>query len=308
MPIQWPEGKKFAFTVFDDTDLATLENVREVYACLKDLGFRTTKSVWPLRGAGDWMSAGATCEDEPYVRWCLELQSQGFELGYHNSSYQGLGRQDIRRALDRFRELFGRDPKTMANHASKEAIYWGKDRLSGWRRALYGLGRDSPYEGHLEGSDFFWGDLCFDRIQYVRNFITADINTLRAFPQMPYHDPLKPWVRNWFGASEGPEVKSFLSCISESNQERLVAQGGACIMYTHFACGFQESGRVHRQFRLLMERLAQQGGWFVTVGQLLDYLVSQRKVGQSTHFLGSLERAKLETAWLMHKILTRGST
>jgi len=47
--IRWPEGKKFAFTVFDDTDLSTLGNVREIYSFLMDHGFRTTKSVWPIQ-------------------------------------------------------------------------------------------------------------------------------------------------------------------------------------------------------------------------------------------------------------------
>ena len=28
--IQWPDGKDFAFTVFDDTDFATLKNVKKV--------------------------------------------------------------------------------------------------------------------------------------------------------------------------------------------------------------------------------------------------------------------------------------
>ena len=38
LPMLWPDGKRFAFTVFDDTDRATLDNVREVYALLADLG------------------------------------------------------------------------------------------------------------------------------------------------------------------------------------------------------------------------------------------------------------------------------
>ena len=37
--IDWPDGKDFAFTIFDDTDLATLENVPPVYELLGGLGF-----------------------------------------------------------------------------------------------------------------------------------------------------------------------------------------------------------------------------------------------------------------------------
>ena len=47
--VRWPDGKDFAFTIFDDTDYARMDNVPPVYEFLKDQGFRTTKSVWPLR-------------------------------------------------------------------------------------------------------------------------------------------------------------------------------------------------------------------------------------------------------------------
>lgn len=32
--IDWPDGKAFAFTIFDDTDFPTLDNVGPVYALL----------------------------------------------------------------------------------------------------------------------------------------------------------------------------------------------------------------------------------------------------------------------------------
>ena len=50
MKVAWPEGKAFAFTVFDDTDACTVENTKPVYDFLRDCGLRTTKSVWPLAG------------------------------------------------------------------------------------------------------------------------------------------------------------------------------------------------------------------------------------------------------------------
>ena len=56
--ITWPGGKSFAFTVFDDTDRATVENVGPVYRFLAELGFLTTKSVWPIRGNRSPMVVG----------------------------------------------------------------------------------------------------------------------------------------------------------------------------------------------------------------------------------------------------------
>jgi hypothetical protein len=60
--ITWPEGKRFAFTVFDDTDGMTMLNGPPIYDFLADLGFLTTKSVWPIqvKGASPQM-VGATC-------------------------------------------------------------------------------------------------------------------------------------------------------------------------------------------------------------------------------------------------------
>ena len=82
----WPDGRRFAFTVFDDPDAQTLETGGPVYALLADLGFRTTKAVWPIRGTGTPSDRGLTCADDAYRRWVEDLQSRGFEIGLHNGT------------------------------------------------------------------------------------------------------------------------------------------------------------------------------------------------------------------------------
>ena len=301
--ITWPNGKKFAFTVFDDTDFAEVENVGPVYALLRDLGMRTTKSVWPIKGAETPVCGGATCEDPEYLRWLKQLQRDGFEIGYHMATYHTSVRGQTKRGLDRFAELFGGPPKTLANHsACCENIYWGDARISGARRLAYNaLTRFRHYRrfrGHMNGDPLYWADLCRERVTYVRNFVFDDINTLAACPMMPYHDPQKPEVNYWYASSEGPEIESFVRCISEANQGRLEAEGGACIMYTHFACGFVRDGAVNRRFVDLMTRLSCLAGWFVPVGELLDYIRQQR----GDHTLTDRERRQLERRWLSHKL------
>ena len=137
----WPEGKRFAFTVFDDTDSATLENVGEVYALLSDLGFRTTKTCWPLRGdVSTGANAGQTAQDDDYRRWLLGLQAKGFEIGWHGASWQSSRREDTIRGLDAFAALFGHDPRAAANHTGQaEGMYWAEKRLSGVHVLLYDL-------------------------------------------------------------------------------------------------------------------------------------------------------------------------
>src|SRR3954465_14426781 len=82
--VQWPEGKTFAFSVVDDTDRSTLENAPPVYDLLMRLGFRTTKTVWTLRGShGE--DDGATCENRQYLDWARWLARNGFEIAMHNA-------------------------------------------------------------------------------------------------------------------------------------------------------------------------------------------------------------------------------
>ncbi len=299
--VEWPDGKAFAFTIFDDTDLATLENVRPVYAFLDEIGMRTTKSVWPISLGSSPRIQGSTCDDRDYAAWTVDLQRAGFEIGYHGASNVTATRADVVRALERFETLYGHAPRAMANHADcEEGMYWGAHRLSGSSRLMYNMltrfRNADRYRGHIEGDPLFWGDLCRSRVRYVRNFTFAEIDTLAACPMMPYHDPDRPFVDRWFASAEGRDVEAFVACLSEANQDRLEAKGGACIMYTHLADGFLVDGALHPRFEQLMRRLAGKNGWFVPTTTLLDHLA-----GSEPAVIGPSERRALERRWLRSK-------
>jgi hypothetical protein len=307
--IKWPEGKDFAFTVFDDTDLGTIDNLKPVYELLNECRIYTTKSVWPVKGPKKPIIGGSTCEDPEYLKWLYELKKQGFEIGYHNTTYHTSTRDETMRGLEQFREFFGQYPSSMANHADcGESIYWGNYRLSGLNEFVYNLllrfRHKGIFRGHLEDDQHFWGDYCRDNIKYVRNFVYGDINTLKMCPVMPYHDPDRPYVNQWFASSEGPTVTEYNRCISEKNQDRLLAEGGACIMYSHFACDFVRDGELDPEFERLTRRLSCMNGWFVPVSTLLDYINFQRGEYQ----ISKKERSKLERLWLAHKIRIGGSS
>lgn len=306
MKIEWPDNKDFAFTIFDDTDHATLENVKPVYDFLGEMGFRTTKSVWPSRGKGTPIWSGDTCEDEGYARWLMDLQKQGFEIGYHMNTYHSSTRDEIIKGLERFRELFGHDPYTMANHTGcADDIYWGPDRLTGIHKGIYNLmtryKNKGKFRGHIEGDKHFWGDLCRQHIKYCRNFAFRDINTLNHCPFMPYHDPDRPYVKNWFASSDGPRLESFNKLLSEKNQDQLASDGGCCIVYTHLGVLFFDNGKINARFMELMKRLSKKNGWFVPVNTLLDYLMEKN----GRHEISKSERSRLERRWLIDKISAR---
>jgi hypothetical protein len=308
MKISWPEGKTFAFTIFDDPDAQRLIDGKKIYSLLSDWGFRTTKAVWPLGPVREPNSAGDTCADPLYLQEAIRLEALGFEIGYHNATLHSSTRQETVEGLNAFRQHFGHDPAVMANHYNEEAIYWGVDRISGQaNRAIYDLvtlGRNrARYFGHVERDSCFWGDFCRLRVRYCRGFVFSDVNTLRACPWMPYHDPERPYVNAWYAAAEGSNIDRFLHTMSKGNQDRLEAEGGACIMYTHFGHGFVQGGLVNRSFQELMNRLSRKNGWFVPVGTLLDYLRKK----QIEPAISPINRGRLERKWLWEKLF-RGTS
>jgi hypothetical protein len=308
--IQWPEGKRFAFTVVDDTDCATVGNVKPVYDCLAEHGLRTTKTVWPLRARRDPHWKFGSLEEPAYLEWIRSLHEQGFEIAVHGASDEPCRRADVRRALDYFREVLGRDPRMHVNHVGQEElVYWYEERLHGLARQLYKLAnamkrrsQHSSNLGHVDGSEYFWGDLCRERIEYVRNLTFLNINTLSQDPYMPYHDPERPYVNYWYSASEGTNLRRFCEQISERNQDRLAEERGACILYTHFAFGFvDDEGKLDGRFQKMISRLATLGGWFVPVSELLDFL-RQRPGWRKTPNGAALQRTELK--WLIEKLRT----
>ena len=306
--ISWPNNKQFAFTIFDDTDRANLKDSQLIYKYLDELNFKTTKSIWITEGNQPHKDKGITCDNEIYLNWLLKLKNKGFEIGYHNTTYHSSYRQDIQKGLNKFVKIFNQNPIVMANHSdNQENIYWGSHRLSESRRVIYNIltryKKNKFYMGHDELSPYFWGDLCKEYIAYVRNFVFSDINTLKCCPYMPYQDPTKPYVDYWFASSEGNNVKMFNKCISNDNQDRLEEEGGACIMYTHFADGFCQNGKISEKFKEQMERLSKKNGWFVPASTLLDFLKKENK----TKIINSRQRRTLEWKWLFDK-LTLGST
>ena len=308
--IDWPDGKRFAFTVFDDTDHTTLQNSPAIYRFLYDAGIITTKSVWPINYGSAPEVKGATCQNPAYLEWVRKLKEQGFEIALHNASYRTLKREQIASGLEQFKRYFGEYPKAQANHGfCGDSLYWGDARLSGANRLLYnlmtGFKNRGKFQGHVESSELFWGDLCKRHIKYVRNFVYPGINTLKACPYMPYFDEKRPFVNYWFASSEGGYCRAFCKTISEENQDRLEEEGGACIMYTHFSFpDFYQDGRLNPEFTRLVERLRRKSGWFVPVSRLLDHILEKR----GPYTISNRERARLERRWLAKKLFVVGGS
>ena len=282
MGLTFPGGRRFAFTIMDDTDVATVKNVGPVYRLLDGLGLRTTKTVWPVRcpeGSRNF-SESETLEDEAYLEFVRWVASRGFEIAYHGATMESSRRERTERGLRRFAELFGAPPRVYANHANnQENLYWGADRFDDpVIRFLYSRTRRAAresYQGHIEGSPWWWGDLAA-KMTYARNLTFSEINLGSINPTMPYRDPRRPAVPWWFSASDAEGVHEFNELIAPAAQDRLEREGGFCIVATHLGKGFAPNGVVHPDTTRLLTRLAAKPGWFVPVGELLDWLRAAR--------------------------------
>jgi hypothetical protein len=279
----YPGGQRFAFTVIDDTDVATVANVAPLYRLLQTLGLRATKTVWPMacpEGSRDF-AASQTLEDPAYRAFALELHRAGFEIASHGATMESSERARTLAALDRFRDVFGTDPRVYANHAyNQENLYWGVARLDDpLLKLFYARLNGRPrgfYLGHVEHSPYWWGDVCAARIHYVRNLTFNALNLARVNPSMPYHDPTRPLVPRWFSATDAEDADEFVTRLRPDGVDELEREGGFCVLATHFGKGYVVDGRVRTDVARRLEDLARRPAWFPTVSELLDWLAARR--------------------------------
>lgn len=315
----WPGGAPFAFAIFDDTDLTTLENGPPAYAALEAAGMRVTKSVWPVAPTASPTTGGSTCADPEYRNWVLELQSSGHEIGFHGATDHSSRRAQTIEALDRFHDLFGHNPRTGADHSgNREALYWGRARMSGARASTYHAittlarpahrvdrseGDGLPYfSGHLPRSPYFWGDVARERIDYWRNFTFAQLDILAACPALPYHDAARPYVNWWYAATHAPTLEDFVAAVTPAALDELADRKGACIIHTHLGAGYAPSGTVDRRFERALDSINDYGPWVAPVAEVLDHLRARRV---RPGVIADDERARLERRWLREQLGTR---
>jgi len=104
--IQYHNNKDFIFSIFDDTDVATLEYIRPTYDFLNDLDLKITKSVWPLSFNGESDYKGShTLQDLQYGRYIRELHEYGFEIAFHGPTMVSAERQAIKKAFHIFYDI-----------------------------------------------------------------------------------------------------------------------------------------------------------------------------------------------------------
>src|SRR5687768_11679370 len=115
--IEFPDNRKFAFTILDDTDGATLDNIKPMYELLQDLGLLTTKTVWvfPTTDMTNRDYFAHTLQDGHYLDFIAWLYANGVEIALHNVSMASSHRETTQAALEQFNEYLGFYPNIHIN-------------------------------------------------------------------------------------------------------------------------------------------------------------------------------------------------
>jgi hypothetical protein len=301
--MKWPLNKDFAFTIIDDTDYSTVENVKPVYDYLISKNIKTTKTVWVYPSQNKF--TGQTIQDKDYLEFLLKLEREGFEIQLHNVGSGSFKRHEILQGFNIFKKTFGRYPTLHLNHSSNpDNIYWGYKRYGTILKFLIKLfkGKTRRFYGDEIESDYFWGDLSKSQIRYIRNRVFNGINTLKYDPNMPFIEKNKKYSNYWFSASDGHTIDEFSTLITIKNIDELIKENGLCIVYTHFACGFVgQNGDINKTFRENIDYLSSQKGWFAPASEILDYLLEKQKKNTVGFFYINL----LDLNWLCDRIIKR---
>lgn len=309
LAVTFPNGKRFAFSIVDDTDLTTLARVKPVYDTLIRYGLRTTKTVWVVESNELTHDAniGDTLADPEYLAFVQDLAARGFEIALHGVRGGSSRRAEILEGLESFRRQIGYYPRMHVNHSrNRDNLYWDHFRYSvpAFRLAAT-VAMTSRSRGHDPESEFFWGDVALERIQYVRQFTFDEINLLKVNPSLPYHRADAPYVNYWFQTSNGANRDAFIDLLKPANLDRLAEEGGVSLVYSHLGAGsFTHGDAVDSEVEARIRDLASRDGWFAPASDILDFL---RMQPGWTGDPGRTERIGLEMRFSAGRLVGGGS-
>jgi hypothetical protein len=302
----FPHNKKFIFTILDDTDDATTENIVPIYELLTRNNIFVTKTVWPVscpEGSRIY-HAGKTLADTEYLRAVKRIKENGHEIAFHCATMESSLRSRTQKALEFMQKTFGELPKIHCNHGKNiENIYWGEKRFSiSMFRYLYKtLVEKCSFQGEKESSDYYWGDMHKKYIKYTRNFtFKNELNILTIDPDMPYLDRRKDKATYFFSTTDAPDALAFNKLVTKSRIDKLENEAGVCILSTHLGKRYCINGEIDRYFKEIIEYISKKDGWFVPTSVALDYLLSVKN--SRVNYPSRYKKFRLEFRYIMDAI------
>jgi len=307
--LKFPDNKKFAFTIIDDTDDAFLENIEPVYNILINNNIKITKTVWvyPPRDVDN--SKGDCLQRKEYAKFVKKLHKTGFEIGLHNVGSGNYYRKEIINGLKEFHDILGFNPDLHINHSyNPDNIYSGIKRfgfpINWFIKTFYPIYH--KFYGDDPDSEYFWGDYHKKLIKYSRNYEFDRLNTYSVNPYMPYKDRnYNDYANYWFSSTFAPNQWIFNKIVTKENIDRLEREGGICILYTHLGY-YMQKGRIDQGFIDKINYLGNKNsGWYVPVGTILNFLMDHKKNHKIPEYLPPLIKKKLEIKSISTRIKYR---
>lgn len=304
-----PKGKKFIFTIIDDTDDSYTQNIKPIYDLLYKNNLRTTKTVWVKKVRDLGISKGDSLENKKYRDFVKELKRKKFEIGLHNVGSGSFNRNEIKEGLEQFKNIIGEYPSIHVNHSyNPDNIYSGSNRFSFPLNIFIKIfySKYNKFYGDDKSSEHFWGDLHKKHVKYSRNYEIDDINVLKANPYIPYLDKVYDKYANyWYSSTFAPNQLVFNKLINKESIDRLKKEGGVCILYTHLGY-FYKNGAIDKKFKETIELLGKdKEGLYVTVTETLDLLKKYKKQNSINDYIPLYYKKFLELKSIITRIKYR---
>jgi hypothetical protein len=289
MILSWLPGTyETGMAITDDPDNGTFPAFKEIYDLLIRLRLPTTRAMWVFPPAGPTGTPplpikfiAPVLADPECLQYCKALHREGFEICLHGASSGNNTREKTLAALEFLRREIAPARTFICHSKNAENLYWDSkcapSPLLSWLVSKY---VKNQCFGEVEGSNYFWGDVCRSSINYIRLFRTRQTNSLGFNPGMPYHDFRKPYVNFWFSASKG-----YLPKLCAAGEiDSLCKQQGAGIFYQYLHKYVSGDGTIDPQVRECLERIAgDRRVLFLPVSRLLDRLRQARMVFMLSH-------------------------
>jgi peptidoglycan/xylan/chitin deacetylase (PgdA/CDA1 family) len=290
----FPDGHSFALAIIHDADDAYSRRLAPLFETFDELGFKITATAfmfwsgWADNGNiwRDWKEAeGEGCEffapkavplvDKKERDFYMNLAARGHEIGMHTPSDTSSPREDVMRAFEFFKEIFGRYPPVYAEHrvstkkdaqanegSRSKSIYYNTDLLNSYGPWVWiDDARGVPHNRHAQFYD-----------------ILAVNGTPFNHPASRQYGIKKGFLRT--GKWREGDGDGFLSWYSEENIDALERNHGLALVYTHLDKKWlaSETRKMRPEIKNRLRYLASKNGWFVPAGTILDRVQTIQKV------------------------------
>ena len=278
MKVIWlPLSYRAGISIADDPDNGTFKAFRKIYDLLLDLNFPTTRAMWVYPNEQKTGIPNLNVSffaplltEKKCLEYCKKLNEHGFEICLHGASCGNNSREKTIEALKYLENNISGCTSYICHSKNAENLYWDtKVAHSKILKYLLGFYTSNHCFGEISCSPYFWGDICRERIKYIRLFRTRNLNTLSFNPSMPYHIFDKPYVNYWYSATKG----YIPNLLRPENLEMLCEENGLGILYQYMHKYVNNSNEINPAVKESLIRVADHSGILIKpVSWMLDRL------------------------------------